>query len=209
MKPYIVGICGGSASGKTFLLKQLLAQLPSEHVALISQDNYYKRLENQRREADGLVNYDHPDSLDLHKFAVDIQALIDGKEIDVEEYTFNNPNIVPKTFHYAPTPIIVVEGLFIFHLPELADLIDLKVFIEAEEHIKLMRRLQRDVVERNYSFDETLRDYQRFVAPMYKQFVEPTKSNCDLVIHNNTHTYKAIPVLVHHLQAVIVERISR
>lgn len=206
MKPYIVGICGGSASGKTFLLKQLLAQLPSEKVSLISQDNYYKEKEAQYIEADGLVNYDHPDSLDLQRFATDIQALVDGRSIAVKEYTFNHPTRVPRIFQYKPTPLIVVEGLFIFHLPQLAALIDLKVFIEAEEHIKLLRRLKRDVRERNYSFEETLRDYERFVAPMYKKYVEPTKSHCDLVIHNNSHTYKAIPVLVHHLQAVVAER---
>jgi uridine kinase len=203
VKPYIVGICGGSASGKTYVLQRLLATFAPDQVSLISQDNYYKSLEKQRREPDGLVNYDHPDSLDLPAFARDLHALLGGQEVSLTEYVFNNPHVVPRVFHYRPTPVIVVEGLFIFHLEELARQIDLKVFVEADEHIKLARRLRRDVAERNYTFDETLRDYERFVAPMYKQFVEPTRYTCDLVIQNNVRVDAAVTVLMDHLHQVI------
>lgn len=203
MKPYIVGICGGSASGKTYVLQRLLATFSPDQVALISQDNYYKPFENQRKEHDGLVNFDHPDSLDLAAFARDLHTLIEGGEISLTEYTFNNHDVVPRVFNYRPTPVIVVEGLFIFHLPELAEQIDLKIFVEADEHIKLARRLRRDVAERNYTFDETLRDYERFVAPMYKKYVEPTKNSCDLIIQNNVRVDTAVKVLMDHLHLVL------
>ena len=101
-----------------------------------------------------------------------------------------------------PSPIIIVEGLFIFHHPALAKLIDLKVFVDAHEHIRLARRLRRDAMERGYSFESVLRDWERFVAPMYQQFIEPTKYNCDLIIPNHTHMYKAVQVLMNHLEAI-------
>ncbi|RMG27805.1 MAG: uridine kinase [Bacteroidetes bacterium] len=205
-KPYIVGICGGSASGKTFLLKQLLSQLPQERVNLISQDNYYKQYEQQKKDEEGLVNFDHPESVDLDAFVRDVKTLIGGKPVSIQEYTFNNPASTARTLHYHPTDLLVLEGLFIFYHPELYKLIDLKIFVDADEHIRLTRRLRRDHSERGYSFDSILRDYSRFVAPMYEQYVAPAKKVCDLIIPNNKHMYKAIQVLVNHLKMILEEK---
>lgn len=201
-KPYIVGICGGSASGKTFLLNQLREQLKDLTISEVSQDNYYKPLEDQVKTPEGLVNFDHPDSLLLEELYVDMDQLIHGKSITREEYTFNNPQATASMLTIDPSPVIILEGLFIYHLPELRKLIDLKVFIEAEEHIKLARRLKRDISERGYSLESILTDYTKFVAPMYGKYVEPTKKECDLIIPNNRHMYKAINVLVNHIRAV-------
>ena len=201
-KPYIVGICGGSASGKTFLLNQLREQLKDLTIGEVSQDNYYKPLEDQVKTPEGLVNFDHPDSLLLEELYVDMDQLIQGKSITREEYTFNNPIATASMLKIDPSPVIILEGLFIYHLPELRRLIDLKVFVEAEEHIKLARRLRRDISERGYSLESILTDYTKFVAPMYERYVEPTKRECDLIIPNNRHMYKAINVLVNHVRAV-------
>lgn len=202
-KPYIIGICGGSGSGKTYLLKRLMEMLPKEKLTFISQDNYYKKQEEQVRNEEGLVNYDHPDSLNLHHLEADIQELIAGKTVSVEEYTFNVKVEKPNFLIYRPNPIIIIEGLFIYHRSKVRDLIDFKVFVEAEEHIKISRRLKRDLVERAYSFDETLRDYQKFVAPMYRKFVEPQRFESDLIVPNNVHMEKAIEVIGHHLEWVL------
>ena len=202
-KPYFVGICGGSASGKTFMLEQLMSQLPKDKVTLISQDNYYKKFEDQIKDVEGLVNFDHPDSINLDALMNDVQRLIKGESFEMEEYTFNNPAKVPKMLSFSPSPIIILEGLFIYHNPALAQLIDLKLFIEADEHIKLSRRLKRDHKERGYSIESILRDYEKFVAPMYHQFVAPTRIACDIIIQNNKHMYKAIQVVVNHLGAML------
>ena len=203
MAPYIVGICGGSGSGKTYLLRKLLSELPPEKITLISQDNYYKLWEEQEKDDEGLVNYDHPDSLRLDLLETHIQALLAGETVKKQEYVFNQPDVIPRTFTFRPSSIIVLEGLFIYYPPSLRALFNLKVFVDAEEHIKLARRMSRDLVERAYSFEETLRDYQKFVAPMYHQYIAPLKSACDLIIPNNDHMDNATRVLLDHLKAYL------
>ena len=198
-RPYIVGICGGSGSGKTFVLRKLMEALPAEHITLISQDNYYKEKAEQVQLPDGLVNYDHPESLDLDGYRRDIISLQSGKSIEVVEYTFEVPR-PPQTFIFHPRPLIILEGLFIYHVPELGNLVDLKIYVDAEEHIKISRRLRRDIIERDYSMEETLRDYERFVAPMYKEYIAPQRMLADLIIPNNVHIEKAVEVLADHLK---------
>jgi uridine kinase len=205
MSSYLLGICGGSASGKTFLLHQLMAQLPPDAVTLVSQDNYYKRLEEQVRDEDGLVNFDHPDSVSLTRLHDDIRRLLAGETLSVEEYTFNNVAARPRQIVMRPAPILILEGLFIFNKPELAQLIDLKVFVEAEEHIRLSRRLRRDTAERGYSMESILRDYEKFVSPMYRRHILPFRDQCDLIIPNNRHMYKAIEALVNHLRVKLAD----
>ncbi|MCI4668910.1 MAG: uridine kinase [Bacteroidia bacterium] len=202
-KPYILGICGGSGSGKTYLLRRLMELLPKDKLTFISQDNYYKKIEEQIKNEDGLVNYDHPDSLNLKDMEESLELLISGQSVSVEEYTFNVKVDKPHYLLYKPNPIIILEGLFIYHRPKVRDLIDFKVFVEAEEHVKISRRLKRDLVERAYSFDETLRDYEKFVAPMYRQFVEPQRFQSDLIVPNNVHMEKAIEVIGDHLLKVL------
>lgn len=205
-KPYIIGICGGSASGKTFLLNQLLNQFTEEQVTLVSQDNYYRPLEDQHRDEEGLVNFDHPDSVDLDKLHADLKALMEGKTLHIKEYTFNNPKVHARTLELRPNPIIILEGLFVYYRQDLAQLIDLKVFVEADEHVKLTRRLRRDHTERGYTIESILRDYDKFVAPMYHRFVAPSKQIADLIVLNNRRMYKAIQVLIHHLHAILAEK---
>lgn len=199
---YIVGICGGSASGKTHLLRALKRHFSGNQMSLISLDNYYKPIAEQKLEPNGRINFDHPQSLDLEKCAEDVNRLINGESFSLQEYTFNNHEITPKTFHYSPTPIIIVEGILVFYHKPLADLMNLKIFVEADEHIRLVRRLRRDLKHRNYSYDDTLHDYEHFVAPMYKQFVEPTKYGCDMIIMNNHKMQAAIEVITNHLDCI-------
>ncbi|MEM6264246.1 MAG: uridine kinase [Bacteroidota bacterium] len=202
-KPYIIGICGGSASGKTFFLEQLRSRLPEDRLTFISQDNYYKKKEEQTRDEEGLINFDHPDSVKLNELEQDLERLLKGETLQREEYTFNNPNWKPKLLTYTPTDIIILEGLFIFWQENLAKLIDLKVFVDADENVRLSRRIRRDLHERGYPVEEVLRDYSKFVAPMYRKFVEPTKRRADIIVQNNHHIYKAIDVLMNHLKAVL------
>lgn len=205
-KPYIVGICGGSASGKTFLLNQLFSHFNPEQITLVSQDNYYKELKNQKIDEEGLVNFDHPDSLRMDDLYADMKRLMKGETLEIDEYSFNNPSHVSKKVTMIPAPVIVLEGLLIFTHIGLAKLVDLKIFVDADEHIKLARRLRRDHQERGYSVESILRDYEKFIAPMYDQYVAPAKKNADLIIPNNKHMYRAIQVLVNHIKTVIGEK---
>lgn len=204
--PYIVGICGGSGSGKTYFLNRLVESLGEDDLTLVSQDNYYKPREEQPRDSEGLINFDHPNSINLQNLTQDIQRIINGESFELLEYTFNNPNVTPKVFQIEPRPIIIIEGLFIYHLPELANLIDLKIFVEAAEYNRLIRRLRRDTTERGYSYESIMRDYEKFVAPMYKKYVEPTKKICDLIVPNHTHMDNALLAIIHHLRQMAKER---
>lgn len=199
MRPYFVGICGGSGSGKTYLLKKLLEFFTEEQVTLISQDNYYKKREEQEKTAEGLINFDHPDSVDLRKLEMDLHKLVEGNNIEIEEYTFNVEDVKPRMLIFKPAPIVIIEGLFIYHRQQMNDFIDMKVYVDADEHIKLTRRLRRDIVERGYSYEDTLRDYEKFVAPMYHRYVAPQKHISDLIVPNNHRMDVAIEVLADHL----------
>ncbi|MEL6674721.1 MAG: uridine kinase [Bacteroidota bacterium] len=202
-KPYIVGICGGSGSGKTYLLNRILAALPQSEITLISQDNYYKSYDEQIKDEEGLVNFDHPDSINLLDLKQDLRRLLAGETVDIMEYTFNNPAATAKQIRMLPSRLMILEGLFIYYLPEMRELIDLKIYIKAEEHVRLARRLRRDHEERGYSHDSVLRDYERFVAPMYHRFVAPTQQFCDLIVPNNTVIDKSVEVITDHLTQVL------
>lgn len=205
-KPYMIGIAGGSGSGKTTLLRHLVANFPKETLTLISQDNYYISRDDLPRDLSGEINFDHPSAMDLDGLARDLLKLSQGQSVEVEEYTYNNPDLPVKMITYLPSKIVVVEGLFVFNHPEVARLLDLKVFVETSSHLRLSRRIRRDAEERGYGLDEVLDYYERFVAPMYAQHIEPFKSECDLLVPNNNHMQNATKVLIHHLEAVIGER---
>lgn len=202
-KPYFIGISGGSGSGKTTLLRKLVKHFGTENLTLISQDNYYISRDQLPRTSDGDINYDHPEALNLDALAAHLLQLSLGQSFELKEYTFNNPSIQPKMLSFSPSPIVVIEGLFVFNHPDVAKLLDLKVFVDTSEHLRLSRRIQRDARERGYGLDEVLSYYQKFVVPMYRQYIEPYKAECDLIIPNDKHMDAATSVLIHHLEAIL------
>ena len=201
-RPFIVGITGGSASGKTLFLKSLIDHFDSDEICLVSQDNYYKDRHLQPKDENGIENFDTPQSIEFDEYARDIQALKNGETVTRKEYTFNNPNVVPKMLTFNPARIIVVEGLFVFYFPELAKLLDLKVFIDAKDYVKLKRRIVRDNSERGYDLDDVLYRYEKHVAPTYEKYIEPFKYDADVIIPNNNKFDKGLKVLVSYLKSV-------
>ncbi|WP_295654964.1 uridine kinase [uncultured Mucilaginibacter sp.] len=186
-KPFIMGIAGGSGSGKTFFLKCFLKHFKAEEVCLVSQDDYYKPVaDHMTPEENRLYNFDLPHTIDNDLFLHDINKLIEGKSFTKKEYTFGNPNAKPKMLEIKPAPIIIVEGLFIMHFREIADLLDLKIFVDAEEDVALKRRLHRDLVERGYSSDDVMYKWINHVVPAYKDYLLPFKTECHKVVINNT-----------------------
>lgn len=192
-KPYIVGIAGGSGSGKTFFLKCFLKHFSNSEVALVSQDDYYFPVgHTMTAEENKLYNFDLPDTIDHTHFENDIEALLNNQSITKLEYTFNNPNAQPKTLEIKSAPILIVEGLFILHFRKIADMLDLKVFIDADEDVALQRRLKRDLIERGYSNDDVHYKWINHVVPAYKEYLLPYKDECDKVVINNGHVAEDI-----------------
>jgi uridine kinase len=202
-KPYIVGITGGSASGKTLFLKKLIESFPAQQLCVVSQDDYYKLKEHQPIDLNGIENYDTPDSIDLDLFVKDLHDLRSGNQVIKTEYTFNKPGIIPQQLIFKPAPILVVEGIFIFYHPEILNLLDLKIFIDAKEHIKIKRRISRDQVERGDNIEAVLYRYENHVNPTFENFILPYKDHADIIIPNNTDFTKALNVITGFLKAKI------
>lgn len=201
-KPYIIGIAGGSGSGKTFFLKCFLEHFTADEVSLVSQDDYYIPVaHNMTKEENKEYNFDLPSTIDHEHFQQDISKLLNKEAILKQEYTFNNPDAIPKMIEIKPAPILIVEGLFILHFKDIAELLDLKVFIDADEDIALQRRLKRDLIERGYSHDDVMYKWINHVVPAYKEYLLPYKDECDRVITNNTHVAEDIMVITEEISA--------
>ena len=200
-QPYTIGITGGSGSGKTFFIKELSSHFRPEEICLISQDHYYKPLEAQFTDEKGIQNFDLPTSIDKDALAGDILMLKSGRSIVKKEYTFNNPKATPLELEFKPAPILIVEGLFVQYFPEIVKELDLRIFIEARDYVKLTRRIRRDNEERGYDLNDVLYRYENHVMPIYDSLIEPLKHQADLIIPNNDHFEHALHVLVRALKS--------
>lgn len=203
IKPYTIGITGGSGSGKTFFLKNLENRFSDRELCLVSQDHYYHPREMQQHDEKGIKNFDLPESIDHHQFRQDIQTLKRGEILRKQEYTFNNPNVVPRMLEFKPAPVIIVEGLFVQYFPEIEQELDLKIFIEAKDHVKLSRRIRRDNEERGYDLDDVLYRYENHVMPVYETLIKPLKHRADIVIPNNNHFNRALDFITLAIKAKI------
>jgi uridine kinase len=208
-KPFIIGIAGGSGSGKTFFLKCFLEHFSPEEVCLVSQDDYYFPVAHKMtKEEIALYNFDLPSTIDHEHFEDDIAKLIAGETVLKKEYTFNNLDLVPKMLEIKPAPIMLVEGLFILHFRKIAETFDFKIFIEADDHIALGRRLKRDLVERGYSHDDVMYRWENHVKPAYNKYLLPYRDECDQVITNNTHEAEDIICVTEAISKELRDRLD-
>ena len=181
---FLVGLAGGSASGKTTFIRQISKEFGNNKVCVISQDHYYKGLSEQLRDENGIVNFDHPTGIDFKRIKKDIRKLLKGKTVQIVEYTFNNPDVFPKQIVYQPAPIILLEGLFVFADKGLNSMYDYRLYIDADEDVTLDRRLKRDTIERGMTHEEVMYQWDNHVKPAYDQFLKPHKKESDYVIQN-------------------------
>ena len=186
-KPFVIGIAGGSGSGKTFFLKCFLNYFEKKQISLISQDDYYRPIDQQPLDENGWVNFDLPQCIDDQKLLTDLNTVLTGGTIEKKEYTFNVSEEAARMLTIRTAPIIIVEGLFIFHFKEIASLFDLRIFLDAEEEITLNRRLKRDMAERGYTHDMIMYQWVNHVLPAYNAYLLPYKASADKVITNNAH----------------------
>jgi uridine kinase len=202
-KPYIIGVTGSSGSGKTFFLKCFLKHFGANEITLISQDDYYIPTNTKTREENRLHNFDLPTSISRNEFYQDIMSLIQGKKVYKEEYRFNNPELKPKILEITPAPILIVEGLFIFHYQEVNALLDHRIFIHANEEIALKRRIKRDFDERGYIEEDVLYKWNNHVLPAFNKYLLPYKNQSDQVIENNTDNAEEIISITNDISAYL------
>jgi uridine kinase len=207
-KPFVIGVAGGSGSGKTFFLKCFLNHFKKEEISLLSQDDYYYRVgHTMTAEENKLYNFDLPATIDNHQFLIDIKNLINGDTVFQKEYTFNNPNAEPKLLEIQPAPIVMVEGLFILHFAEIAEILDMKIFIDTNEDIALQRRLKRDLIERGYPEDDVLYKWNNHVMPAFNDYLLPYKEQCDKIVSNNTNVAENIIEITNEISINLRENV--
>ncbi len=187
---FIIGMAGGSGSGKTSILKALVSKLPNQKVAVISQDNYYFPRDAQLADEKGEINFDLPTAIDIQNLEEDLAELVSGRAISRKEYGFNNAAAPVQDIHIEPAPIIIIEGLFIYYFETLARHFDIKVYIDAEDDTMLDRRIKRDLRERGYPESDVRYRWEHHVRPCYEVYLLPYRENCDLIIDNN-ESYEA------------------
>ena len=188
-RPFIIGVSGGSGSGKTSFIRDLKALVSSQKLCVVSLDDYYRPLSQQKKDPQGISNFDLPESFDSDKFILDLSRLSKGEAFDITEYTFNNRDKKGKTIHIHPAPVIIVEGLFSLYFLEDTDLLDMKVFIHAHPVRKVVRRVKRDRIERNYPLEDVLYRYVHHVNPSFDKYIGRFRESADIVINNN-ESYK-------------------
>jgi len=199
-KPYLIGITGGSGSGKTTFIREIRAQFDEKSLCIISQDDYYLPRDEQLTDEQGIKNFDLPRSIDRKGLVKDIKKLLSGETIKREEYTFNNEKAKPKKLIFRPAPIIIVEGIFVFHLKKIKKLLDLKVFLHAKENLKVIRRIKRDQEERNYPIEDVLYRYEHHVLPTFEKYIKPYQEEADIVINNNQNFEAGLDMFIHFLK---------
>lgn len=200
-QPYTIGITGGSGSGKTYFIEQLASHFQPHEICLISQDHYYKPIETQVIDDKGIQNFDLPEAIEREQLHADILKLKRGEPLLKKEYMFNKLDSQPKMLEFKPAPILIIEGLFVQYYPEIEKELDLKIFIEAKDYLKLSRRIRRDNEERGYDLDDVLYRYQHHVMPVYESLIKPLKHHADFIIPNNRHFERALHVMVAALKA--------
>ncbi len=183
----IIGICGGSGSGKTTLLNRLYTEYKDLRPSVFSMDNYYRPIEHQLIDENGEVNFDLPTALDVDKLVSDLQRLVNGEEIVVKEYHFNAPPDKHVLITIKPSDIIIVEGLFLFHYPEVREVLDYSVFIHVDQKIQLDRRLYRDQETRGYSREAILYQWENHVIPCFDNYLLPYRDDADFLFRNDAN----------------------
>jgi uridine kinase len=201
----IIGICGGTGSGKTTIARKIMEAVKGESVILIEQDSYYRNLEDMPLDARRQTNFDHPDSIDSEMLVNHLKRLKDGQFVEMPVYDFKTHTRQRETEHIEPKSVVIVEGILIFSEPRILNLLDVKVFVDTPDDIRFIRRLQRDIVERGRTVESVIAQYYATVRPMHFEFVEPSKRNADLIIPESANTEIGIEFICSKIR----EEISR
>lgn len=205
METMVIGIAGGTGSGKTTLTKKLKERFGPD-VSVIYHDNYYKRHEGMTYEERSKLNYDHPDAFDTDRLVRDLITLRSGESIQCPVYDYTVHNRSDKTVEVKPTRVVIVEGILIFENKPLRDLMDIKIFVDTDADVRILRRILRDVKERGRSLDSVISQYLTTVKPMHEQFVQPSRQYADIVVLAGGHNLVALDMITQRIKSHIESR---
>ena len=202
MSPFVIGVAGGSGSGKTTVVRRIVESLGLEQVTLLQHDRYYRDRNDLRLEERAALNYDHPNSLETDLLVRHVRDLKNGEPVDVPQYDFTRHARLSETETFQPRRALIVEGILIFADAPLRELMDIKVFVDTDSDTRFIRRLRRDVAERGRTMESVIDQYQTTVKPMHLEFVEPSKRYADVIIPLGGHNTVAIELLLTMLRSV-------
>ena len=204
----IIGICGGTGSGKTTVARRILENVRDEYVTYLQQDSYYRNLGDMPIELRHQINFDHPDALDNDLFINHVKALRAGEAIEMPVYDFSVHARKIETIHIDPKPILIIEGILIFVDAALRELMDVKIFVDTADDLRFIRRLERDVSERGRSVQSVIKQYLETVRPMHQQFVEPSKRFADVIIPEGGHNDVGIDLISGKIRTKLQKELS-
>ena len=203
LRPIIIGVAGGTGSGKTTVAFAILEKVGWNRIALIQHDSYYYDASNLPLEERARLNFDHPDALETPLLVEHLKQLRSGQPVQIPTYDFRTHTRLAETRLINPEPVILVEGILIFAEPALRELFDVKIFVDADADIRFMRRLERDLKERGRSLDSVIDQYMNTVRPMHLEFVEPSKRYADVIIPEGGHNTVALDMVVARVQTLL------
>lgn len=202
----IIGIAGGTGSGKTTVVKKILDTLPPDTVAVIPQDSYYNDQSHLPLEVRKKTNFDHPDAFEWPLLAQQIEDLRNGHAIEQPTYSYLTCTRLPETVKVAPHDVIIVEGIMALYDKRIRDLMDLKIFVDAEPDERLLRVIERDIAERGHPLEMLITKYRNVLKPMHDEFIEPTKQFADIIIPNGGENARAIAMMQMYILSALIKR---
>ncbi len=205
-KTILIGIAGGTGSGKTSVANAILAEFSSSEVVLIQQDSYYHDLKHLHIDERATVNFDHPDAVDFNEMCENLQSLIDGQTVQIPMYNFNTHTRTDDTLTIGNHHIIVLEGIFALFDEKIRNMMDIKLYVDTPDDIRIIRRIKRDINKRGRTFESVIEQYYNTVRPMHQQFVEPSKKYADVIIPEGSHNKVAIDIIRTKIVSILLER---
>jgi uridine kinase len=202
-RPLVIGVAGGSGSGKTTVTRAILQRVGRERIAVLPHDSYYHDLSHLPLARRAQVNFDHPDAFDNARYLADVQTLVAGKPIALPTYDFATYVRLPEVVPVAPQPVVLLEGILIFADAALRAQMDIKVFVDTDDDARFIRRLQRDVAERGRTMDSVIEQYLASVKPMHLEFVQPSKRYADVIIPQGGHNKVAVDLLLTLIRSLV------
>ena len=205
-KVTIIGIAGGTGSGKTTVVKKIVEALPKDSVAVVPLDSYYNDTTGKTDEERKAINFDHPDAFDWKLLIHDINELREGRPIEQPTYSYIISNRLPETIHVEPKPVIIIEGIMTLLNKRVREMMDLKIFVDCDSDERLIRNIQRDTIDRGRTVTMVMERYQRVLKPMHEQFIEPTKRFADLIIPEGGNNVKGVTILCKYIEGLTALR---
>lgn len=199
----IIGIAGGTGSGKTTVVRKIAEALPPHHVVVVPLDSYYNDTSHMTEEERHAINFDHPDAFDWKLLIKQVNELRNGQAVEQPTYSYIKCNRLKETLHVEPKPVIIIEGIMTLLNKKLRDMMDLKIFVDTDSDERLIRNIQRDVLERGRTVDMVISRYLEVLKPMHEQFIEPTKKYADLIIPQGGENHKGINILCKYIERLV------